>query len=33
MHLPSLLSLYGERCGETGHRGEQEAAAVHYSIT
>jgi hypothetical protein len=32
--LPRLLRLGGERRGEcTGQRGQQKAAAVHYSIT
>ena len=32
--LPRLLRLGGQRCGErTSHRGQQEAAAVHHSIT
>jgi len=32
--LPRLLRLDGERCGKgPGHRGQQEAATIHYSIT
>jgi hypothetical protein len=34
VHLPRLLRLAGERRGQgTGQRGQQEAAAVHYSMT
>jgi hypothetical protein len=34
VHLPSLLRLDGARRGDgTGQRGQQEAAAVHYSMT
>ena len=34
IHPPRLLGLTGERHGEgTGQRGQQEAAAVHHSIT
>jgi hypothetical protein len=33
-NLPGLLRLDRQRPGEgTSHRGQQEAAAVHYSIT